>query len=279
MKTIRSLAVSAAFLLPFASAAGAAEPRYGTPEQPLDGTRYQTMLALGSHLDSTAQRALDGAVDEARRGSVSEGRFVSSTRAFARSSGDFRRKLEGYQEAPFDVPVRVAALTESARGLSVRLRAAGALKSTYDDWSAVIDVLGRMTRLLAGGAVDVPTAFVAPALSGATLEQFVGLARALDRSAAGAHDRARQEIGDYPSRGAQFLGELEYLAARSKDLRTQAESGDRRPREIGGAVDRLLSEARQADRAMRQAEVFSGAWSESGRTITLLERMASLVRS
>jgi hypothetical protein len=184
--------------------------------------------------------------------------------------------LEAYQAAPFEVPPRVSALTEGARSLNVRLRAATALKSTYDDWGAVIDVLGRMTMLLDGGEVDVPTAYVTPALSGAPLQEFLGLARDLDLSAAGAHEQARRQLGDYRARGQQFLAELGYFATRSRQLRTQAEAGEA---QIGPAVDLLLAEAREADRAMREADVFAGVWSASGRSITILERMASLVRS
>ena len=278
MKTMSSFAAAAALLLPFAGPASGAA-RYGTQDQPLAGARYQTMLALAGHLDSTAQGALDGAVQDARRGTGSESRILSQTRTFARSAGDFRLSLEAYQASPFEVPPRVSALAESARSLNARLRAATALKSTYDDWTAVIDVLGRMTLLLNGGDVEVPTASAAPALSGAALQQFLGLARDLDQSAAGAHEQARQQLGDYRTRGAQFLGELGYFAARSKDLRAQAEKGDVRPQQIGPAVETLLAEARQADRAMREADVFTGVWSDSGRTITILERMASLVRS
>ena len=278
MKNMRSFAAAAALLLPLASpAAGAA--RYGTRDQPLDGARYQTMLALAGHLDSTAHGALDGAVDESRRGKNSDSRFLSAIRTFAQSTGDFRRLLEGYQAAPFEVPPRVAALAEGARSLNARLRSATALKSTYDDWGAVIDVLGRMTVLLDGGDVELPTAHLAPALSGTTLQQFVGLARELDSSAAGAHEQARRRLSDYRQRGAQFLGELGYFAARSRELRAQAESGDVHPQQIGPAVVSLLAEARQADRAMREADVFTGVWSASGRTITILEQMASLVRS
>jgi hypothetical protein len=278
MKKLLPFAASAAMLLPFASpAAGAA--RYGTRDQPLDGARYRTMLALAGHLDSTAHGALDGAVEESRRAKTSDSRFLSPIRTFARSTGDFRGLLERYQEAPFEVPPRVSALAEGARSLNARLRAATALRSTYDDWGAVIDVLGRMTVLLDGGDVEVPTASVTPALSGAALQQFRSLARDLDQSASGAHEQARRRLSEHRQRGPQFLGELGYFAARSRDLRAQVESGDVRPRKLGPAVESLLAEARQADRAMREADVFPGVWSHSGRTITILERMASLVRS
>ena len=280
MKTMSSFAAAAVALpLLCAPITAGAEIRYGTRDQPLAGRRYQTMLALAGYLDSTAQGALEGAVDEARRGSASEARFVSSVRSFARTTGDFRRLIDAYPATPFEVPPHVSALVESARGMNARLRAAAALKSTYDDWGAVIDVLGRMTVLLDGGEVEVPTAYVAPALSGATLEQFRRLARDLDASAAGAHDQARQKVGAYRARGEQFLGELGYFAARSRELRTRAESGDVFPKATARRVDELLAEARQADRTMREAEVFTTVWSDSGRTIAILEQMASLVRS
>ena len=278
MKTMSTLAAAAALLLPFASPAAGAS-RHGTREQPLDGARYQAMLTLAGHLASTSQGALEGAVSEARRGSASEGRFLSSIRRFALGTADFRRMLEAYQAAPFEVPPHVSAMTESARNLNVRLRAAAALESTYDDWGAVIGVLGRMTVLLNGGDVEVPTAYVVPALSGATLQQFLGLARDLDLSAAGAHEQARQRVSEYSTRGAQFLGEIAYFAARTRELRAQAESGDVHPGQMGRAVVSLLAQAREADRAMREADVFTGVWNDSGRTITILERMASLVRS
>lgn len=278
MKTMSPFAAAAVLLL-FASAAAGGDARYGTGGQPLTGQRYRTMLALAGHLHATALGALDGAIDEARRGTAAEGRFVASVRSFARGTGDFHRMIDAYEAAPFDVPPRVAAMAKDAGGMNDRLRAAAALRSTYGDWDAVIDVLGRMTALLAGGDVAIPAAYVAPPLSGPTLDQFRRLARELELSAAGAHEQARQRLGAYPVRGAQFLGELGHFAARSRDLRIAAESPDVHPQQITRLVDRLLAEARQADRTMREAEVFTTVWSDSGRTITILERMSSLVRS
>jgi hypothetical protein len=279
MKTKGFSAVTAFLLLVFGSAAPGGDLQYGTHDQPLTGTRYQAMLVLAGFLHSTAQGALDGAVDEARHGTVSESRFLTSVRTFARSAGEFHRAVDGYAVQPFDVRARVAVLADSARRLHARILSAGALKSTHDDWTSVIDVLDKMTALLAGREVDVPTAYVAPALSGATLAQLRQLAAELERSAAGAHESARRQLAAYRDRGAQFLGELEYFAARSKDLRAQADSGDVHPQEMSRTVERLLEEARRADGAMRAAAVFTSVWSDSGRTITILEQMAGLVRS
>jgi hypothetical protein len=279
MKTKALFAAAFAAILIAAGASAGAEARYGTHDQRLTGPRYQTMLLLAVHLDSTAQGALEGAVDETRRGSAAPGRFLAEIRAFARSTGAFHRMMDAYPGAPFEVPPRVSALSESARRVSARLHTAAVLKSTYDDWGAVIDVLGRMTLVLAGGEVGTPTAYVVPALAGVPLDQFRLLARALDLSASGAHEQARRQVSAHRARGPQLLGELGYFAARSRELRTRSDSGDVYPLQMGILVDRLLEEARAADRTMREAAVFSGIWDDSGRTITILEQMARLVRS
>jgi hypothetical protein len=65
----------------------------------------------------------------------------------------------------------------------------------------------------------------------------------------------------------------------SRDLRRRADAAQVNPQQIGPVVDRLLEDARQADRRMRDARVFTSVWDDSGRTITILRRMAGLVRS
>jgi len=127
--------------------------------------------------------------------------------------------------------------------------------------------------------VDVPAAHVVAALSGVRLQEFRQLAQDVDSSATRAHDRAKRDLANYPERGPQFLGELSYFAAQSRDLETRASAAQVDPQQIGPIVDRLLEEARQADRRMRDARVFTSVWDDSGRTITILYRMASLVRS
>jgi hypothetical protein len=248
-------------------------------EAPLAGPRYQTMRALARHLDETAQGMLEGADDDLRHGASSEARFLSSIRSFARAAHDFRSRIDGFEATPFAVPLRLADLAGQARLLNDRIRTAGALASTYDEWDAVIDVLQRMTLLLAGNEVKVPRAYVVPPLSAAKLTEFQQLAHDLEISATRAHERAERELENYRERGQQFLGELNYFAALSRDLHTRADAGVVRPKDIGPIVDRLLEEARQADRRMRDANVFTQVWDDSGRTIVILEQMANLVRS
>jgi len=261
--------------------ASSAEAPYGTRGRPLEGQRYETLRALASHLDETTRGALEGAADQAHRGASSseEDRFLSSIRAFAKGAEAFHRRVDGYRTAAFEVPPQVDALTTEARQVNDRIRTAHALENSYDDWDAILDVLDRMSLLLAGRDVEVPAAHVVAPLSGPRLQEFRQLARELDVSATQAHDRAKRDVGEYRGRGQQFLGELYYFEVQSRELLGRADAAQVHPQQIGPAVDRLLEEARLADRRMRDARVFTSVWDDSGRTITLLRRMASLVRS
>ena len=280
-QTLFVITILAACVLLSPSLHGApVEARYGTPDQPLEGPRYETLRALAHHLEETARGALEGAADDAQRQpSSSDARFLSSVRAFAGDAGDFQRMVDDYQRSPFEVPAQVARLTAGGQHAYDRIRSAHALESTYDDWDAMLDVLQRMRLLLAGRDVDVPAAHVVAALSGSRLQEFRRLAEEVDGSATRAHDRAKRDLGDYPGRGEQFLGELNYFAAQSRALNDRANAVRVDPQQIGPVVDRLLEEARQADRRMRDARVFTSVWDDSSRTITILHRMASLVRS
>src|SRR5438105_598252 len=261
-----------------ASTLGAASGGAGPVRRPLSGARYQTLCGLAAYLDRTAQGALEGAADDARHGTSRDARFLSSIRAFAQSTADFHRRIDAYPAASFDVAPVVEGLGDGARKIDGRIREVHALPSTYDEWEGVIDVLQRMRVLLDGGDVEVPAAYIVPVLSGAALEQFRRLSRDLDLSTARAHATARHDVGRY-GRGQQFLGELTYFAAQSRGLHLRADTGGVDPRLMGPLVDHLLEEARLADRRMRDAQTFAGVWDDSGRTITILERMASLVRS
>jgi hypothetical protein len=243
------------------------------------GARYETMLALARYLDETAQGALEGADDEVRRGSPSDARFLSAIRSFAGSTHDLHSTIADRQATAVELPSQVADLTQRLRLMNGRIRSAHALESTYDEWEAVADALQRMTHLLSGRDVEVPMAYVVPALQGRKLVQLRELASELEVSATRAHDKATRAVAVYRARGEQFLGELRHFAGQSRDLRVQANTGKLDPQRVGPLVDQLLEEARQADRRMRDAQVFMEVWDDSGRTISLLQRMASLVRS
>jgi hypothetical protein len=264
---------------PTLQTASAETPCGGTSQRPLEGQRYETLRGLAGHLAETARGAVEGAADEAQRRAPSAASLLPSIRSFARGADDFQRMLDNYRTSSFDVPAQVDDLTTRAQQVNDEIRAAHALESTYADWAAILDVLERMRLLLAGRDVEVPTAHVVAALSGSRLEEFRQLANDLDVSATRAQEKARRDVRDYKERGEQFLGELNYFAAQSHDLRSRADAVPVKPQELGPIVDRLLEAVRGADREMRDARVFTSVWDESGRTITILHRMASLVRS
>jgi hypothetical protein len=260
--------------------AAPAETQYGTRDRPVEGPRYETLRALAHHLDETARGALEGAADDSQDGtSSSEARILSSIRSFARSADDFQGRVDNYLTLPFEVAAPLDDLTTRAHLVNDRIRAAHVLENTYDDWDAILDVLERMRLLLAGREVAVPAAHVVAALSGSRLQEFRQLAQDVESSATRAHETAKRDVGDYPERGRQFLGELHYFAAQSRDLHNRANTARVDPQQIGPIVDRLLEDARQADRSMRAARVFTSVWDDSGRTIAILRRMANLVRS
>jgi hypothetical protein len=239
--------------------------------------RSRTLRALAAYLDDTSQGLLEGASDSLLHGMTAEARFVSSIRAFARSARELRTDLDGGAE--FDVDVRLAALTEVARALDDRLQAAGVLSGTRGEWDAVRDVLERMRALLSGGDVAVPEAYAVPALSGELLDRFRTLAEAVEADAAAGYALARDKAGRYPARGTQFVGELRYFAAATRDLRVRAAGPAAGRAALGAAVDALLAEARDADGRMRDAQVFTEVWQHSSRIVAALQQMARLVRS
>jgi hypothetical protein len=272
-------AVAGGIVLAPSLAAGSAETPYGTHDGSLEGRRYRTLRALALHLDETARGALESAINEVRHGASAQARFLASIRSFAHGADALHCLTDDNSTLPFEAAAEVEDLAARARQVSDRIRSAGALESTYDDWEAILDVLERMRLLLAGGDVEVPAPHVVGVLSGSRLQEFRQLAHDVDSNATRAHETAQREVGDYKHRGQQFLGELHYFATQSRGLHSRADAGQVHPQQIGPAVNLLLEDARQADRSMRDARVFASVWVDSGRTITMLRRMASLVRS
>jgi len=276
-KTWFLIATVAAGVLGLSLQALSEEARTGARDR-LEGRRYETLRGLVRHLDESARGALVAATHDAEGRASSAARWLPSIRSFARGAADLHGRVDNYRKLPFELPVIVDDLTARAHEVSERTRSARGLESTLDAWEAVLAVLGRVRLLAAEGDVEGPGAPAVAALSGAHLQEFRRLARDVVVNATEAHRAARRDVGDYPDRGQQFLGELHYFAAQSRNLRRRADAGEVDPQQIGPVVGRLLKDARQADRSMRDARVFTSVWVDSGSTITMLDRMASLVR-
>ena len=284
MATNRLLAATAAGVFMTGGFLGSAETAPGQADRgmrarQLLGASYEKMLALARYLDETAQGALEGADDEIRRGSNTHARFLPALRAFAVSTAALVRTVSECQATSLELPAQLADLQQRARLFDDRIRAAHALETIYKEWGAVADVLERMTLLLAGHDVEIPNAYVTPALAGPQLEEIRRLGSELEASAISAHGKATRAVGRYRDRGQQFLGELRHFSLQSRDLRRHVDAHPVDPQRVGPVVDHVLEEARQADRRMRDAPVFTEVWDDSSRSIVILQRMARLVRS
>jgi hypothetical protein len=264
--------------------------RFGTREHPLEGRRYETMRALSHYLDERAQHAASQAIDDAHHGSGKERSFVDSVNHFSERARDFHRRMDRYREDPWDVPDEVANLNDDARKVSERIRKAHLFESTWDDWDAVVDVLDRMNRLMAGYDVEVPLAHQSGAVrpyepepggSGLTRSDFAEfrlLARQLDDQASRARDAAASGTdGSYRARTVRR--NIEQISDRARLLRERAEMGELTPREAVPTVDRLLDEARRTDESLRSVRADGYVREAWAQTIDTLEKMVDLARS
>jgi hypothetical protein len=116
------------------------------------------MRALAHYLDERSSHASAEAIDDAGRGPNNERSFVDSVTRFSDRARSFHRRMDDYEVNPWNVADEVQHLNDDAHRVNDRIRRAHVFERTWDDWDAVLDVLGRMDRVLAGYDVDVPPA-------------------------------------------------------------------------------------------------------------------------
>lgn len=295
MRFLRILGLTGILLTGTALASGqgfGVQLRFGTRERPLEGRRYETMRALAHYLDERAQHAANQAIDDSHRGSNRERSFVDAVTDFAERARDFHRKMDRYREDPWDVPDEVEHLNGDAHKVNERIRRAHVFEHTWDDWDAVLDVLGRMNRVVAGQSVEVPMASpgwgdydqdYGPWREGSRLGrwdlvEFRQLTRQLDEQAERARDAAEHGV-DASSRSHVFLNDIEEFSDQTRALRERSDAGELHPREIAPTVNRLLEDARRTDQSLRSARVFPEVLETWTQTVRTLERMAVLVES
>jgi hypothetical protein len=302
MKARNAVLVATLALLAGAGAvASAQEVLYGTRNRPLEGWRYETMRALAHYLDEATQLAVETAMDDAERGAQGR-RVLPLVRDFARRADSFHTLMDNYEARRVDVPPRVIDLITRARRVNDRFGNTYVTRATRQDWAGVIDVLDRMKRLMGGEQVEVPMAHggfedydrdygpfggirragdpggSAFGLTGARLEEFRRLARELDQAALRSHRIAETTRVSYTSRHEEFLSDLRRFAERAHDVRVRADAGQVYPREMAPIVSRLLQDARDTDRSLRDTRVFPEVWDQWGETIGVLNQMVDLVR-
>ena len=116
----------------------------------LEGRVYDRMRQLAHVVDERAQHAADQAADTAHHGGRDERRFLDTVFHFARQTADFHKRMDRYRESPWDVPDEVDHLIRDARQVNRRIHDAHVFEHTWDDWDAVLDVLGQMQRVSGG---------------------------------------------------------------------------------------------------------------------------------
>lgn len=273
---------------------------YGTRERPLEGRRYETMRALSHYLDESTQAALDTFTEAAKRRS-SERKLLPQVQDFARRADNFHGMMDNYEATRRDVPPQVNDLITRARRINGRLNSTYIARSTREGWIDVVEVLDRMKRLMAGENVEVPMAHgdledyerdygmfggvrrtrndgSAFGLTGDRLEQFQRLAHDLDQNALRSHQIAETNRATYGSRQQEFLADLRRFAERAHDVHVRADAGTVDPREMAPIVSRLLQDARDTDRSLRDTRVFPEVWDQWSETINVLNQMVELVR-
>jgi hypothetical protein len=266
------------------------------------------MRALAHYLDERADHAAEQAVESSHHGRHNEKKLVDAVSHFAQQARAFHDRMDRYADVPWEVPDEVDHLNDDARKVNDRIRRAHVFEHTWDDWDAVLDVLDRMNRLLAGQDVQVPAAHRpgfrdydddygpgrddhtvnaqpdggddlghAARRSGSfDMEEFRRLAHELDEQPTRARDVAMSS-GDDSVRTEIFLKDIDHFNRQTHQLHQRSDADRVEPREVAPTVNQLLADARRTDQSIRAAGVFRGAWEVWSRTIRVLDRMADLV--
>jgi hypothetical protein len=147
---------AAAAPAPEATPAPASPTPAPTPLPLLMGPAYDTLRTLSEALKTEMEHVMAAAGAPGQM--VGRRMFLMNARMFARRSAHFRQRVETYRTQPFDIVAEVTQMNTRATLISNRLRNAQLLESAQEDWTVAIDVLDRMSKLLAGQAVTVPPA-------------------------------------------------------------------------------------------------------------------------
>lgn len=263
-----------------------------SPTGELEGSRYETMRVLASRL----VERVEATRNELRTTRTAESEMGLLTDLLDRSRR-FRERMEDYSNPPRYVRSDVDELDRLARDYEYRTRDVEASRIAVDNWKGALDVIDRMKRVLAGENVDIPPAggtstgtyptyptypptgdTYGSVLSGSTLEDFRRGAHEVVVRSSIARDTAERSGSAYSDSERRLLADLSYFvsAARELDSRATAATVDRR--DVRPYVDRLLEDARRIDRAMRDANAYSRAWTDWAEVLRLTQRLSDIVR-
>jgi hypothetical protein len=271
-------------------------PEYPTGD--LEGSRYETMRVLSERLVERTELLRDE-LRVTRNTQAETSEFATLVERARR----FRDRMQDYANPHRYVRADVEELDRLARDYDNRTRNVSASSRAVQLWDGVRDVIDRMRRLLAGENVDVPprdtgstypsypTSPTSPTyptypsgpssgtvLSGSALEDFRRSAHEIVVRATLARDSAERAGGAYSDSARRVLADMSYFVSGARDLETRASASSVDRRDVRTYVDRLLEDARRIDRDMRGSSLYSGAWTDWGEVIRMLQRMSDIVR-
>ena len=271
-------------------------PEYPTGD--LEGSRYETMRVLSERLVERVELLRDEL--RATRNTQAE---TSELATLVERARRLRDRMQDYSNPYRNVRTDVDELDRLARDYDDRTRNVSASSRAVQLWDGVRDVIDRMRRVLAGENVDVPprdtgstypsypTSPTSPTyptyptgpsygtvLSGSALEDFRRSAHEIVVRATLARDSAERAGGAYSDSARRVLSDMSYFVSGARDLESRASASSVDRRDVRTYVDRLLEDARRIDRDMRGSSLYSGAWTDWGEVIRMLQRMSDIVR-
>lgn len=267
------------------------------PSGDIEGSRYETMRVLSERLVDR----LEGLRDELRatRNTPAQTPELSDLLERARR---FRDRMQNYSNPPRYVESDVNELDRLARDYDARTRNVSASTRAVDYWRDVQDIIDRMRRVLAGENVDIPprgpgSSYPYPSptpgyptyptgpsgsygsvLSGSALEDFRRNAHEVVVRATLARDAAERAGGAYTDSARRVLADMSYVVSGARDLESRLSATTVYRSDLRSSVDRLLEDARRVDRSMRDANLYSGAWTDWMEVMRLLQRLSDMVR-
>jgi hypothetical protein len=128
-----------------------------TPLPVLMGAGHDTLRALAAALTEEMTHLLEGTQAAAPGGGRRAGPALPGIRMLRRRAEWFRDSVDKYRAEPFDVAGAAGAMHVRATMLSRRARRNEALRHTWQDWDAAVDILDRIRKLLAGEKVTTPS--------------------------------------------------------------------------------------------------------------------------
>jgi hypothetical protein len=296
-KYVIALLVAAAPFLAVACGTTYSSPPPDTGGGDIQGARYETMRVLSERLVDRLQVTRDE-LRNSRTASADQPLLDDLVERARR----FKDRMSDYSNPARYIQADVDELDRMARDLDNRTRYVQASQRAVDNWNSALDVIDRMKRVLAGQDVDVPPPVVTSGgstyptyptsptqpyptqpssgsvLSGSALEDFRRTAHEVVVRATLARDTAERAGSGYNDAARRIASDMSYVVTGARDLENRASAANVYRGDVRTAADRLLEDARRVERSMRDANLYSGAWTDWSEVLRLLQRLSDMAR-